>query len=59
MWESYLFCLEGVEIVFDRRRYYFFFLVGGDTMFLVSHCLLIYIYELLMIYVNMSLLCVM
>ena len=27
------------------------FLVGGDTMFLVSHCLLIYIYELFMIYV--------
>ena len=26
-------------------------LVGGDTMFLVSHCLLIYIYELFMIYV--------
>ena len=27
------------------------FLVRGDTMFLVSHCLLIYIYELFMIYV--------
>ena len=27
------------------------FLVGGDTMFLVSHYLLIYIYELFMTYV--------
>ena len=45
MWESYLFCLGGVEIVFGRGRYYVCYLC------FLFHCSLIYIYELFMIYV--------
>ena len=54
MWESCLFCLGGVEIFLKGGENKFFFCVsnlGGDSVFLVSHCLLIYIYELFMIYV--------
>ena len=35
-----MFCLGEDEIVYDRGRYF-------DDMFLVSHCLLIYIYEII------------
>ena len=48
IWESCLFCLGRVEIVFDRGRY-LLFLIGGDTF--LFHGSLIYIHELFMIYV--------
>ena len=41
MWESCLFCLGGVEIVFERGEFFFFFFdvsnLGGELEFILFY----------------------